>query len=147
MCKLKRKAIIVPKTKNGAKGISLFILCFLERRTRAMPKTAPIQKAKTIPDKASDVPRSHPKPRASLASPKPIQVPEETSHIKAKGKATMGPERNCIKLGIWRTKPYSLNKNIPTKDNTPKIKENISGIILCRKSYTDITIKIEKAKA
>ena len=94
------KARNAPKTKNGAKGISLFILIlspfflFLERMIRAKPIIVPDQKAITRPDSALVRPNSQPMPRANLASPKPIHLPEDISQKMAKGDAINKPDKN-----------------------------------------------------
>ena len=92
------KAKNVPKTKKGAKGISLFMrnlfpLLFLERITRAIPMMAPNQKASTKPDKAKDRPSNQPIPRANLASPKPIHLPPDMNQKRQKGKLLMCPKK------------------------------------------------------
>lgn len=120
-----------PKTKNGAKGISLFIPYFFEKSKRNIPTIAPDQKAKTPAESNIPYPKSHPKLRESFASPKPIQVPLEISQIKAKGNAKNIPDKNCNKDGICGEKAKSSNRNKPMKVITPKKIEKISGIILC----------------
>ena len=109
----------------------------------------PDQKAKTMPESAIGIPRSQPMPRASLASPKPIQAPFDTNQKKAKGKAMSGPARNSHSPGMCGEKIKLLlsKKNKPANANTPKSKESVSGIILCRRSYTAITKRIENIKA
>ena len=124
----------MPRTRYGAKGISLFIPCFLEKITKVIPTTAPIQKANTTPESARDKPSNQPKLIANLASPKPIQRPEETSQNKAKGAAIKRPKANSQNEGMCKKKPELLKKNNPTKVRTAKNKERMSGIILCLKS-------------
>ena len=140
----KRKAKKVPKTRNGANGISLLIRYFLVRATSNIPRIAPDQKDKTKPKKTNGRPKSQPSPMASLASPSPIQLPEEISHNNANGNAMIGPAKNCQRLGICKENSKLLNKNKPTKANKPKTIDKLSGIILCFKSYTAITKRIEK---
>lgn len=88
----------VPITKYGAKGISLFIpklpkfdLKILENKIRLMPTIAPIQKAKATADMATAKPSIQPSPRASLASPSPIHLPEDKSQHKKNGRAIKNP--------------------------------------------------------
>ena len=99
------KATNAPKTKKGAKGISLFIpilpiFLFFERTTRQIPTMAQDQKAITKPDNAPERPKSQPMPRANLASPNPIHLPEDISQKKAKGNAMNTPDRNSRTVGI-----------------------------------------------
>ena len=96
-----------PKTRNGAKGISVFIdsrgkkdskpgvfvlsvspsaspASFDKKRKSIMPKdaAAPIQKLYIIAVAPAPSPKSQPMPSASFASPRPIHLPPETSHSK-----------------------------------------------------------------
>src|SRR3989344_6318990 len=56
-------------------------------------------------------PRSHPMPSASFASPSPIHLPRDTSHIKNSGSAaTVGPKKKTRKdssSGTNETYAYS----------------------------------------
>ena len=61
---------------------------------------APDQKATTAPESKLENPINQPNPRASFASPKPIQVPLEISHKRAKGKANNMPDKNSKIDGI-----------------------------------------------
>ena len=87
----------IPKTKKGAKGISLFIpnlRVLRERITRTTPTIAPDQKATTKAESAPDSPSSQLIGTANLASPSPIHRPPETSQSKANGDATNIPDKN-----------------------------------------------------
>src|SRR3989344_1047807 len=95
----KRKATMALKAKKGAKGISLFKPCFPENKISIMPKTAPDQKESTAAESARLIPISHPMERISLASPKPIQTPFDTSRNKANGTAIKGPDKNSKREG------------------------------------------------
>ena len=52
---------------------------------------APDQKATTAPESKLENPINQPNPRASFASPKPIQVPLEISHKEQKAKPIICP--------------------------------------------------------
>ena len=87
-----------PSTRKGAKGISLFIVRDLRRRNKdrdkaPSPQNAPTQKEKITAVIPRDIPSNQPIPRASLASPSPIQRPPETSQKKAKKQKRIGPAR------------------------------------------------------
>src|SRR3989344_2897175 len=97
----KRNAIKTPSTKKGANGISLFIPYFFVKTIRRNPIIAPDQKATTAPESNLDNPSNQPNPKANFASPRPIQVPLETSHKKAKGRASNTPDKNSKTDGIW----------------------------------------------
>lgn len=96
---------MVPKTKNGAKGISLFIPCFFEKAIKNNPIIAPDQNATTTPLKARESPSNHPSPNASFASPRPIQVPFDISHTRAKGNEINIPDENSRIDGKCMLKP------------------------------------------
>lgn len=98
MLKIKDKK--APSTKNGAKGISLFIEYFFERNIRKIPMIAPDQKERTATPNILPIPTSQPIPKASFASPRPIHLPPDTSQIKARGKAINMPDKNCQMEGI-----------------------------------------------
>ena len=90
---LYKKTIRVLMIKNGAKGISLFILVFfLENKIIKRPAIDPIQKDKVSAAIPFVRPSIHPIPKASLASPNPIHRPRDTSQSKAKGIERSGPE-------------------------------------------------------
>jgi hypothetical protein len=98
----KKKISIVPKIRNGAKGISLLIVkflfindndCNLDNKIKNIPKTDPIQNERIIAESPSTRPKNHPIPKANLASPKPIHLPSETSHKTANGVASIGPAK------------------------------------------------------
>ena len=95
---------------------------------------APDQKATTTPESKLENPSNQPNPKASLASPRPIQVPLEISHKNAKGSAKNTPDKNSKIVGICGKNKKLAKKNKPIKAITPKTKESISGIILCLKS-------------
>src|SRR3989344_1763932 len=126
------------RTRKGAKGISLLAPYFLEKIRRKMPTIAPSQKASTAAEKIPAIPKSQPRPTASLASPRPIHAPRDKSHIKAKGAETTKPAINEEGSGRWGKKIGAAsafpNKNKPAKARTPKRRTIISGIILCRRS-------------
>ncbi len=76
--------------RNGAKGISELALTplFLDNLLLTiinMLYAAPIQKANTTAFKPEESPINAPIPKTSLASPNPIQRPDDTSHNKANG--------------------------------------------------------------
>ena len=83
--RLKIKTINAPITKNGAKGISLFIPCNFFVIISKTPMIAPDQKASTADESTPLIPSKKPSPSASFASPSPIQDPREKSHKRAKG--------------------------------------------------------------
>lgn len=83
----------VPSTKYGANGTSLFIPYFL-KKTDTTPIIDPLQKARARLERATEKPSNQPIPIASLASPKPIHRPRETSQNKAKGELINIPDRN-----------------------------------------------------
>ncbi len=96
----KKNTSRVPMIINGPKGISLFIVRFLEdkdnTRLKIMsvkPTIAPIQKANTSAEIPRTKPSIKPTPTTILASPKPIHRPPDTSHKSAKGRASIGPAR------------------------------------------------------
>ena len=124
----------MPKTKKGASGISLFKLCFLEKNKRKIPTIAPIQNAITTPERASEIPRSHPRLIAILASPSPIQVPFDNNQSKAKGIEIINPDKNSNNEGKCGRNIKFENKNKPIKVIIPKTRASVSGIILCFKS-------------
>src|SRR3989344_4006866 len=122
--------MVAPKTKKGAKGISLFIPYFLVKAISTRPITAPDQNANTTPESAWENPRSQPRPSASLASPSPIQVPRDRNQIAAKGKASKGwllgfsQALSGVVLAFWSgaviglvliafTKKYGMKSEIP----------------------------------
>ena len=91
---LKKITTIKPRIKNGPKGISLFIVTFscpadnrviLPNKIIPRPKSAPIQKARTIAIYALLIPKNQPIPSASFASPNPIHVPCEKYQRAANG--------------------------------------------------------------
>lgn len=146
---LQINAANVPKTRKGAKGISVFrLFLFLEKTIARIPNIAPIQKASVIPANPDDMPNIHPIPSASFASPRPIIFPFDNTHIMANINARIGPADISTKLGMVNTLPTPLVfKNKEMNPKIAKVYESLSGIILWRISYTDITIRIEKAKA
>ena len=54
----------------------------LLRKTKLIPTTDPIQKAKTMAEKPKDKPKNHPRPRTSFASPNPIHLPLDNNQNK-----------------------------------------------------------------
>ena len=76
------------------------MLCFLENKISRSPIIAPDQKATTAPERILENPKSHPKPRESLASPKPIHAPRDKNHTRAKGKESKTPDANSKIVGI-----------------------------------------------
>ena len=62
--------------------------------------TAAIQKAKIKAFIPADMPSSQPRPRTSLASPKPIHLPLDTTQSRANGNARMGPANSIESDGI-----------------------------------------------
>jgi|ETNmetMinimDraft_2_1059921.scaffolds.fasta_scaffold00097_3 hypothetical protein len=98
----------VPIIKNGAKGISLLIVRFLnnldnefsfETKTKISPVAAPTQKARVMAEITPPNPRSQPIANANLASPNPIHFPPEISQKKAKGAAAIGPAKTVQEEG------------------------------------------------
>lgn len=95
---LYKKAMSVPRTRNGAKGIWWFFNPpFIRSRT---PNNAPIQKERSSAENPPEIPKSQPIPRQYFTSPKPIHLPFEINHIKKIGSATRGPARNKLTEGI-----------------------------------------------
>ena len=92
----KRKAIIVPKTKNGPNGIALFILYFFFCKiNNIIPMIAPVQNAARMAVTPLAIPSSHPIPNASFASANPIHRPRETIKRKAKKAKRTTPDIIC----------------------------------------------------
>src|SRR3990167_6470934 len=92
--RLKNSATREPKIRNGAKGISLFIVRdWRLKYNKTNPTIAPLQKARSIALTLACAPRSQPKPKTSLASPKPIHLPPDTNQSKAKKPKSAGPAR------------------------------------------------------
>jgi len=92
--------INAPKIRKGAKGISVFILIFsilnpyllLGKNIIIKLIIAPIQKDNTRAVKAASGLRSQPIPKINFESPNPIHFPFEINQMKAKGKASIGPD-------------------------------------------------------
>lgn len=132
--------ISVPKIRNGAKGISLFIVTlFVITFNRLInmkksPTIAPIIKAKKSPERANFAPRSHPVVNASFASPKPIARPFESHQKRKKNMNKMGPAaRSRIPKVVPKCESgFEINNKISAA--TANGIENVSGIILCFKS-------------
>ena len=80
---------------NGANGISALIVS-LFRNMRKSPTTAPIQKAMTIAENPSAAPSRKPTEAPSFASPKPIALPRDKSHIAAKNIKIIIPANKCL---------------------------------------------------
>lgn len=92
---LYKNARLAPKAINGPKGISLFI--FLSPKTKlAKPNIAPSQNANKSPANPCDNPKSQPIGNSNFTSPKPIPRPEVTPQRMSMGKASMGPDKNCM---------------------------------------------------
>jgi len=56
-----------------------------------MPARAPVQKEKRSAKIPLNNPNNQPIPKLSLASPRPIQLPRDTSHINAKNPKKIKP--------------------------------------------------------
>ena len=103
----------VPSIKNGAKGISVFILilpsapfnCFFERNITLKLTIDPIQNARIIAERPKYIPSIHPRPSISFASPSPIHLPPETSHRIANGNANNGPAMRYENVGNINNAP------------------------------------------
>ena len=99
-----------PTIRNGARGISVFPVIF--RRERIIKKrlaTVPSQKAKKIAVRPKTNPSNQPNPRTSLASPRPIHRPLETSQSKTKGRASNGPDKSAhLETGQTKIEPIPL---------------------------------------
>jgi hypothetical protein len=140
---LNKKVIRVLIIRNGAKGISVFILIFpalplgrfLEKNINKTLISVPIQNDNIIAQRPDAKPSIHPIPRINFPSPKPISRPFEKSQSKINGKASIGPESKPQKVGRVNNKPTPEKfKKIEIKEMNIKIYTNLSGIILCRKS-------------
>lgn len=128
------KAMKDARTKKGPKGSSLFREYLLEIIKSATPKRAPPQKAIRRAERAMGNPKSQPRPRMSLASPRPIHLPRDMSQSKAKGAASIMPERISRTPGKWIKKLLSRKRNMPKNARPPKERDRMSGIILWRRS-------------
>src|SRR3990167_943894 len=90
----KKKTIIEPRTRNGANGISLFIVKRLRgsNNKKRLGKKA-VQNANITAEIPPESPRNHPKPKASFASPSPIALPPERNHRRVNGSMMSGPAK------------------------------------------------------
>ena len=79
----KKRAIKLPVTKKGPKGISSLNF-LLPKITNIIPIVAPIKKEKNKAIKVAEPCKKVPIRKAILTSPKPIQRPLETVTIKRK---------------------------------------------------------------
>lgn len=80
---LQKRAINVPVTKNGPKGISLLRVFFL-KIINPIPIIAPIKKAKKRAMRILGKPRKSPIKNANFGSPQPIQRPFDIRIMKIK---------------------------------------------------------------
>jgi small subunit ribosomal protein S21 len=87
----KKKAIAVPSAKNGANGISVFIVTRFATRRTAIPTTAPIQILSMSAVSPAVSPRNHPNDNSKRLSAQPIQRPREMRDIQKSGSASTGP--------------------------------------------------------
>ena len=135
----KKKTARSPRIRNGAKGISLLIVRLLPvkfnfcNKSKKMLTTAPIQKPRITADIPETNPRNHPIPRASLASPSPIHRPRDKSHIKAKGRARIGPANKSQLAQPTCDVGWATNTS-QAKEIKANKKDKRSGIILCLRS-------------
>src|SRR3989344_2800982 len=126
----KRNTSMTESIRNGAKGISLFMLKYFRKKTkRKREMSPPIQKESRTAAYPEARPSRKPAPSMSLASPKPIHLPRETSQIRAKGAATRGPAKKDIKEGMTKKSP---KEDFETKRKRPesmtKAKTSAAGI-------------------
>ncbi len=141
----KRKVIRIPRIRNGAKGISVLNpTFFLLNIIIARPTIAPIQNARITANTPPDNPSIQPIPIINFTSPNPINLPLENSQIKTNGNAIIGPAKMSRSAAQEKIFPNSNRFEIVTKKDR-KINGNtvLFGIILCLKSYTNITINNE----
>lgn len=96
----KKNVMKVLIIKNGANGISVFmVIFFLEINNRIKLTIVPIQKDRKRAQIPENIPSNHPMPTMSLPSPSPINRPFENNQIKTNGKARTGPEIKLISVG------------------------------------------------
>ncbi len=136
---------------NGAKGTSdlivmslnlkfnFFMRINLHTNIKSKLTAAPIQKDSANTVIPFDMPSSHPAPRKSFASPKPIHFPSDTLHKSHTGIAKIGPAIKAHVLGNIKERVSTLKNNVKI-DTAIKLNTNVFGIIPCFKSYTVITM-------
>ncbi len=137
-----KNEMVAPKIRKGAKGISLLIVIrpFFKSNNK-IPAAAPIQKDMIIAEIPLEMPSKNPIPRASLASPNPIHFPEDANHRIKNGTARIGPAKMFIMAGKIKKVPGIKLKNADKKESPAKRYANPSGIILCLKSYIEMTTR------
>ena len=92
--RVEEKEIKLPSIRNGANGTLLFIvILLLLKSNKQMPNKAPSQKENKNAETVRLGPKSHPSPRANLASPNPIHFPLEISHKSAKNEKKDTPDK------------------------------------------------------
>ena len=90
-------AMIVPATKKGPKGISLF-KPFLPNKINPIPIIAPIKKAKNKAAKIFGNPIKIPMKKTNFTSPNPIHLPLEIRKIKRKNKEATSAAYKAFKM-------------------------------------------------
>lgn len=148
MSRWKKNTMTVLTIKNGANGISVFIVILCEEKNMITKlTTAPIQNESVSIASPASGPSIHPRPRISFASPRPMSLPRDTSHSNANGNAKSGPDTSANSDGTIKNDPNPLVFIKTENNDTPAyIYTNRFGIILCRISYTDSTISKENKK-
>ncbi len=90
-------AIIVPVTKKGPKGISLF-KPFLPNKINPIPIIAPIKKAENKAAKIFGKPIKIPMKKTNFTSPNPIHLPLEIRKIKRKNRKAPSAAYKAFKI-------------------------------------------------
>lgn len=102
ICRSKRRTMYIAAIRYGPNGTSVFGLnLFMVTNIHRTDMTVAIQKASMSELRPAPSPSIQPMPMTSFASPSPIQVPLDTSHKKAKGKAKIGPAKIEERGAIW----------------------------------------------
>lgn len=113
-----KKAKKIPRAKNGPKGILLLsVKSFPRKSNKKTAIIAPSQKDNKTAEIPATGPNNQPAPRASLASPKPIQRPFDINHSEAKKTPITIPAKNLL------VSPEFLIKSQLPKSQTKEKKE------------------------
>jgi hypothetical protein len=103
---LKKKVIKILIIKNGAKGISVFILIFFfEISIKSKLMIVPIQNDIITTQRPEAIPNIHPIPNISLPSPKPISFPLESNQRRTNGIDNIGPAKKVERVGSENNGP------------------------------------------
>jgi len=103
-----KRAMNVPVTKKGPKGISLLRVFFF-KTISPIPIIAPRKKAKKRAMRIFGKPRKSPIKKANLGSPQPIHLPRETKTIAKKKAEARIAENNELKKSLTEKWKISLS--------------------------------------